>query len=45
MGTTMFVETDMILIEQNARVGQFYMINNPIPDELYNGQFQGVTNY
>jgi len=45
MGTTMFVETDMILIEQNARVGQFYMIKNPIPDELYNGQFQGVTNY
>jgi len=41
----MFVETDMILIEQNARVGQFYMINNPTPDELYNGQFQGVTNY
>jgi dUTP pyrophosphatase len=45
MGTTMFVESETIFIEENARVGQFYMITNPIPQELYNGQFQGKTNY
>lgn len=44
MGTTMYVE-EMIFIEENARVGQFYMIKNPTPDELYNGQFQNKTNY
>ena len=45
MGTTMFVESETIFIEENARVCQFYMITNPIPQELYNGQFQGKTNY
>lgn len=45
MGTTLFVLSDTIFIEENARVCQFYMINNPIPSELYNGQFQGKTNY
>jgi hypothetical protein len=32
-------------IEENARVGQFYMMTNPIPQDLYDGQFQGKTNY
>lgn len=45
MGTTMFVMSEVIFIEENARVGQFYMVTNPTPEELYNGQFQGVTNY
>jgi dUTP pyrophosphatase len=45
MGTTMIVSSESIFIEENARVGQFYMITNPTPDELYNGQFQGLTNY
>ena len=45
MGTTMFLNAETIFIEENARVCQFYMITNPIPQELYNGQFQGKTNY
>lgn len=45
MGTTLFVESDVIYIEENARVCQFYMISNPVPSELYNGQFQNKTNY
>lgn len=45
MGTTLFVLSDTIFIEENARVCQFYMIDNPFPKELYNGQFQGVANY
>jgi len=45
MGTTMFVESDTIFIEENARVCQLYMIKNPTPAELYNGQFQNKTNY
>ena len=44
MGTTMIV-TETIFIEENARVGQFYMIQNPTVDDLYNGQFQNKTNY
>jgi dUTP pyrophosphatase len=45
MGTTLFVESDVIYIEENARVCQFYMISNPVPSQLYNGQFQNKTNY
>jgi dUTP pyrophosphatase len=45
MGTTMFLNAETIFIEENARVCQFYMVTNPIPQELYNGQFQGKTNY
>lgn len=45
MGTTLFVASYTIFIEENARVCQFYMISNPTPEELYNGQFQGLTNY
>ncbi|HEX5186306.1 MAG TPA: hypothetical protein VFV86_05390 [Nitrososphaeraceae archaeon] len=44
MGTTMIVHTT-IFIEENARVGQFYMISNPIPTETYNGQWMNKTNY
>ena len=44
MGTTMIV-TERIFIEMNARVGQFIMHENHTPSELYNGQFQNVTNY
>jgi len=44
MGTTMITEVP-IFIEQNARVGQFFMHENHTPDELYNGQFQNKTNY
>jgi dUTP pyrophosphatase len=45
MGTTLFVHSSVISIEKNARVCQFYMISNPAPDSLYNGQFQGKVNY
>ena len=45
MGTTMFLNAETIFIEENARVGQFYMMTNPIPQDLYDGQFQGKTNY
>lgn len=44
MGTTLKVE-EVIFIEENARVGQFYMIESYPPTELYNGQFQNKTNY
>lgn len=45
MGTTLFVLSDTIFIEENARVCQFYMIANPTVTDLYNGQFQNKTNY
>lgn len=44
MGTTLFV-TKTIFIEKNARVAQFFIHTNETPDSLYNGQFQGKTNY
>jgi len=44
MGTTLIVVAP-IVIEQNARICQLYMIENYTPKELYNGQFQGKTNY
>jgi len=44
MGTTMIVNK-VIFIEKNARVGQFYLIDSHPPEEGYNGQFQGKTNY
>lgn len=44
MGTTMVVHTS-IELEQNARVGQFYMVSNEEVTDLYDGQFQGKTNY
>ena len=45
MGTTLMLESETIFIEENARVCQFYMMTNPIPQDLYDGQFQGKTNY
>ena len=39
------LESETIFIEENARVCQFYMLINPIPQDLYDGQFQGKTNY
>lgn len=45
MGTTLIVASDVIYIEENARVCQLYMIKNPTVSELYNGQFQGKVNY
>lgn len=45
MGTTLFVLSNTIFIEENARVCQFYMITNPTVTDLYNGQFQNKTNY
>ena len=45
MGTTLMLESETIFIEENARVCQFYMLINPIPQDLYDGQFQGKTNY
>jgi dUTP pyrophosphatase len=45
MGTTLMLEAETIFIEENARVCQFYMLTNPIPQDLYDGQFQGKTNY
>lgn len=44
MGTTLFVHVP-IEIEKDARIAQFYMISNEYVDVLYNGQFQGKTNY
>ncbi len=44
MGTTMIV-SKLIFVEQNARVGQFFLHENHEPDSLYNGQFQNKTNY
>jgi hypothetical protein len=44
MGTTLFV-TKTIFIEKNARVAQFFIHTNETPDSLYDGQFQGKTNY
>lgn len=44
MGTTMIV-TEVIMIEENARVAQFFMHENYTPDSLYNGQWQNKTNY
>jgi deoxycytidine triphosphate deaminase len=44
MGTTLFVHVP-IEIEKDARIAQFYMISNEHVDNLYDGQFQGKTNY
>lgn len=44
MGTTMIV-TGVIMIEENARVAQFFMHENYTPNSLYDGQWQNKTNY
>jgi deoxycytidine triphosphate deaminase len=44
MGTTMIVTQD-IFIEENSRVAQFFLHQSEVPGKLYDGQFQGKTNY
>jgi deoxycytidine triphosphate deaminase len=44
MGVTLYVYVPME-IEKNARVAQFYMIENQPVDSVYDGQWNNKTNY